>query len=89
MREFEFLFFLLVIIVLGLRTVEFSAEFYTVLEQGQQANLSVVRFRQERGAASTFHKVIDALYVMLKKRDMLIGDPVRAKDMVMVLEGFR
>lgn len=59
-----------------------------MLEHGRQANLSVVRFKQERGAASTFHKVVDMLCVMLKKRDMLVDDPVRAKNMARVLDGF-
>jgi hypothetical protein len=71
---------------LRLREVEFTAEFYTVLEHGHRANLSLVRFKQERGAASSFNKVVDTMYMMLKSRDMIVEDPVRAKKMARVLE---
>ncbi|KAJ5298200.1 uncharacterized protein N7443_006320 [Penicillium atrosanguineum] len=71
---------------LRLREVEFTAEFYTVLEHGRQANLSLVRFKQERGAASSFNKVVDTMHMMLKSRDMIVQDTVRAKKMSRVLE---
>lgn len=73
-------------IVLRLREVEFTAEFYTVLEHGRQANLSLVRFKQERGAASSFNKVVDTVHLMLKSRGMIVEDPVRAKKMSRVLD---
>lgn len=73
---------------LRLRAVDFSAEFYTVLEHGRQANLSLVRFRQERGAASSFHKVVDTLEMVLKQRGLLVEDPDRAKNMARILDAF-
>ncbi|KAF4153305.1 hypothetical protein CNMCM6069_001003 [Aspergillus lentulus] len=73
---------------LRLRAVDFSAEFYTVLEHGRQANLSLVRFRQERGAASSFHKVVDTLEMVLKQRGLLVEDPDRAKKMARILDAF-
>lgn len=73
---------------LRLRAVDFSAEFYTVLEHGRQANLSLVRFRQERGAASSFHKVVDTLEMVLKQRGLLVEDPDRAKNMARILHAF-
>jgi hypothetical protein len=66
--------------------VEFTAEFYTVLEHGRQANLSLVRFKQERGAASSFNKVVETVQSMLKSRGMLVEDPARAKKMSRVLD---
>lgn len=71
---------------LNLRPVEFSAEFFTVLEHGRHANLSLVRFRQERGAASSFHKVVDTLELVLKRRSFVVEDPVRSKKMVKILD---
>ncbi|KAH8695063.1 putative serine/threonine protein kinase [Talaromyces proteolyticus] len=71
---------------LHLRPVEFSVEFYTVLEHGRHANLSVVRFRQERGAASSFHKVVDTLEMFMKRRGYTVEDPARSKKMVKVLD---
>ena len=73
---------------LRLRPVDFSAEFYTVLEHGRQANLSLVRFQQERGAASSFGKVVDSLSVVMKQRDLLVDDPARAKKMARVLDDY-
>lgn len=72
--------------VLHLREVEFTAEFYTVLEHGRQANLSLVRFKQERGAASSFNKVVDTVHGTLKRRGMVVEDPSRAKKMSRVLD---
>jgi serine/threonine-protein kinase HSL1 (negative regulator of Swe1 kinase) len=73
-------------LVLRLREVEFIAEFYTVLEHGRQSNLSLVWFKQQRGAASSFNKVVDTVYMMMKSRGMVVEDPVRAKRMARVLD---
>lgn len=73
-------------LVLRLREVEFIAEFYTVLEHGRQANLSLVRFKQERGAASSFNKVVDTVHMMLQNRGLIVEDPVRAKKMARILD---
>lgn len=67
--------------VLRLRSVEFTAEFFNVLEHGRQANLSLVRLKEEGGAASSFNKVIETLTVVLKQRKFLVEDSTRAKDM--------
>ncbi|RAK74769.1 serine/threonine-protein kinase [Aspergillus fijiensis CBS 313.89] len=73
---------------LRLRPVQFSAEFCTYLERGRQENLSLVRFRQERGAASSFNKVVDALSMVMEQRNMLVEDPARAKEMIRILDAF-
>lgn len=82
------LIYLSLSLVLRLRPVKFSAEFYTVLEHGQQANLSLVRFRQERGAASSFQKVVDTLHLVMKQRGILVEDASRAKKMTRILDAF-
>ncbi|KXG54361.1 uncharacterized protein PGRI_075050 [Penicillium griseofulvum] len=71
---------------LHLREVEFTAEFYTVLEHGHQANLSLVRFKQERGAASSFNKVVETVHNTLMRRGMVVEDASRAKKMSRVLD---
>ncbi|KAJ5092583.1 hypothetical protein NUU61_007453 [Penicillium alfredii] len=71
---------------LRLRAVEFTAEFYTVLEHGRQANLSLVRFKQERGAASSFKEVVETVQMTLKHRGLVVEDPARAKKMTRVLD---
>ena len=50
-----------------------------MLEHGRKANLSVMKFTQERGAASTFTKIVDTLEVAFDKRNLLVLDPARSK----------
>ncbi|GKZ30092.1 hypothetical protein AbraIFM66950_007786 [Aspergillus brasiliensis] len=73
---------------LGEVNLQFSAEFCTYLEQGRQEKLSLVRFKQEHGAASSFHKVVDTLYLLMKGQHMLMEDPARAKEMVRILDDY-
>ena len=72
-----------------IRPVAFSAEFYTVLEDGRRGNLSLVRFKQERGAVSSFNRVIDTLKIYMKERGLLVEDPVRAQQMMKVLDKYQ
>lgn len=69
-----------------MRPVEFSAELFTLLEYGRNVNLSLIRFKQERGAASSFRKVMDTLSVVLEQRKMVVEDIVKAKKMIKVLD---
>jgi serine/threonine-protein kinase HSL1, negative regulator of Swe1 kinase len=64
---------------LHLRPVNFHAHLFTVLEHGRKCNLSIARFTQERGAASSFYKVVDTLGAVLKERELLIADASRRK----------
>ncbi|KAK2736343.1 hypothetical protein FQN57_000793 [Myotisia sp. PD_48] len=70
---------------LRLRPVKFSAEFYTVLEFGHPADLSLIRLRLEQGATSTFNKLAKALGVELKRQDYLVQNTRRARNMTKVL----
>nr|KMM66857.1 BR serine/threonine-protein kinase 1 [Coccidioides posadasii RMSCC 3488] len=70
---------------LRLRPVEFSAELFTVLEYGRHVSLSLIRLKQERGAASSFRKVVETLIAVLKQRKLLVEDTVKAKKMAKVL----
>lgn len=72
---------LTVLLVLKLKPVQFAGELFRVVEYGHRANLSIIRFTQERGAASSFYKVVETLQVILKERGLLVGDPSRAKKM--------
>lgn len=64
---------------LSLKPVYFHAYVYTVLEHGRKANLSVIKFTQERGAASTFTKIVETLESTFHKRNLLVLDPERKK----------
>ncbi|OTA61429.1 Pkinase-domain-containing protein, partial [Hypoxylon sp. EC38] len=71
---------------LNLREASFAAEIMTVVEHGRRNHLSVVRFTQERGAASTFHKVVDTMDAVFGSRGLLITDKHKAKIMVKMLD---
>ena len=64
---------------LHLRPVHFHAHLFTVLEHGRKCSLSVARFTQERGAASSFYKVVDTLEAVLKGRELTVEDPTRRR----------
>ncbi|KAI1622454.1 serine/threonine protein kinase [Exophiala viscosa] len=64
---------------LQLKPVHFHAYLYSVLEHGRKANLSIMKFTQEKGAASSFYKVVDTLEALLKERDLLVVDMRRRK----------
>ncbi|KIW89741.1 uncharacterized protein Z519_09898 [Cladophialophora bantiana CBS 173.52] len=64
---------------LQLKPVHFHAYLYSVLEHGRKANLSIIKFTQEKGAASSFYKVVDTLEAVLKERSLLVVDTQRKK----------
>ena len=64
---------------LRLKPVHFHARLFTVLEHGHKCRLSVARFTQERGAASSFYKVVDTLEAVLKERELTVEDQARKK----------
>lgn len=39
----------------------------------------MIRFTQERGAASSFYKVVETLEAVLKERGFLVTDSIRRK----------
>ena len=59
---------------LRIRAVEIAAEFFTVLEGGRRAGLAVGRLVQERGAKSSFERVVGALEGVLRERGVLVGE---------------
>jgi len=59
--------------------VTFHAHLFTVLEHGRKCRLSIARFTQERGAASSFYKVVDTVEVVLKERELTVEDAVRKR----------
>ena len=60
---------------LRIKGVELAAEFFEVLEKGRRVKggLAVARLTQERGAKSSFERVIRALEQVLGERGVLVG----------------
>lgn len=67
---------------LGIKEVSFAGEIMTVVEHGRRSHLSIARFTQERGAASSFYKVVETMEMVLKCRGFLVADG-RKKMMMM------
>lgn len=65
--------------------VSFAVEIMTVIEHGKRNPLSIVRFTQERGAASSFHRVVDTMDTMFRPRFLLVEDKHKTKMMIKTL----
>ncbi len=70
---------------LGIRAVSFACEIITVIEHGKRNHLSIIRLTQEKGSASSFHKVADTVKGVMRERERLVSDKQKAKMMVKTL----
>ncbi|KAH8880165.1 Pkinase-domain-containing protein [Thozetella sp. PMI_491] len=70
---------------LNMKEVSFAAEIMTVIEHGRRSHLSIVRFTQEKGAASSFNKVIDTMEAVFHNRALLVVDKRKSKMMIKTL----
>ncbi|KAI1335365.1 hypothetical protein F5Y15DRAFT_409212 [Xylariaceae sp. FL0016] len=71
--------------ILRVKEVSFAIEIMTVIEHGKRNQLCIARFTQERGAASSFHQVVDYLHVMFSERNLLVSDKRKIKMMIKTL----
>ena len=65
--------------------MSFAAEIMTVIEHGRRAQLSIARFTQEKGAASSFYKVVETLETIMRSRGMLVAEERKQKMMIKTL----
>jgi hypothetical protein len=70
---------------LNLKEVSFAVELLTVIEHGKRAQLSIAHFTQEKGAASSFHRVVDAIQTAFGTRALLVTDKRKVGMMVKTL----
>ncbi|KAI1111862.1 hypothetical protein F5Y14DRAFT_288461 [Nemania sp. NC0429] len=70
---------------LNLKEVAFAVEIMMVIEHGKRAHLSIARFTQERGAASSFHKVVDTINSVFSERNLLVVEKRKVKMMIKTL----
>lgn len=73
------------IIDLNIKEVAIAAEIVTVIEHGKRQPLSIVRFTQERGAASSFHRVVDTIRIVFDDRNLVVTDRNKQKMMIRTL----
>ncbi|KKF92623.1 Serine/threonine-protein kinase GIN4 [Ceratocystis platani] len=70
---------------LGIKEVALAAEIMTVIEHGSNRPLSIVRFTQERGAASSFHTVVKTTKEVFSRRNKLVTDRQKSRMMIKTL----
>jgi hypothetical protein len=68
-----------------MKEVAFAAKVMKVIEHGRKSHLSIARFTQELGAASSFHKVVETMEGVLKCRGMLVADDRKRSMMIKTL----
>lgn len=57
----------------------------TVIEHGKRNHLSIARFTQEKGAASSFHRVVGAINAAFGTRALLVTDKRKVNMMIKTL----
>lgn len=70
---------------LNIRPVDLAVEVFTVLERGRKSNLALARFTQEKGAKSSFERVVRTLERVLDGKGLLVEDEEIKKGMKSVL----
>lgn len=70
---------------LNLKEVAFAVEIMTVIEHGKKQPLSIIRFTQELGAASSFHRLVDTMRIVLTRRGLLVTDRNKQRMMIKTL----
>ncbi|PHH63544.1 hypothetical protein CDD81_5731 [Ophiocordyceps australis] len=68
---------------LNIKEVDFFAQTMRVIDHNDmKQQLSIVRFTQERGAASSFHRVVDSMIMFFDSRQLLVMDEVKRQRML-------
>ncbi|KAH6710854.1 hypothetical protein BKA61DRAFT_104529 [Leptodontidium sp. MPI-SDFR-AT-0119] len=67
---------------LDMKEVSFAVEIMTVIEHGKKHHLSIARLTQEKGAASTFHRLLETLESVMKVRNVLVADERKKRMMI-------
>ncbi|KAK4248886.1 hypothetical protein C7999DRAFT_13228 [Corynascus novoguineensis] len=67
---------------LDLKEVSFAIELMAVIEHGKRNQLTIARFTQEEGAASSFHRVVDGINAAFGTRALLIMDKRKIRMMI-------
>ncbi|RKF72601.1 putative serine threonine-protein kinase gin4 [Golovinomyces cichoracearum] len=71
---------------LKIKNVSFAAEFMTVIEHGKRSTLSIARWTQEQGAASSFEKVVETIEKVFGERNLLVTDQKKRKMMIKTIK---
>ena len=67
-------------LALHIPPITLHAELHTVLHHGKTANLALARFTQQKGARSSFLRIVNALEKIMKEKGLLIVDKVQVEE---------
>ncbi|KFY08292.1 hypothetical protein V492_06361 [Pseudogymnoascus sp. VKM F-4246] len=70
---------------LELKQVAFACEFLTVIEHGKRNHLSICKFTQETGAASSLYRVVATMESVFMTRGLLVGEERKRRMMIKTL----
>jgi len=70
---------------LGIKPVAFRVELFVVLQNGRKVGLSLARWTQTRGAASSFCQVLEAVQRTMAARSVLIEDEAKCRELEGIL----
>lgn len=70
---------------LGLKEVDFVIELFVILQQGRRKGLSIARWTQRKGAASSFRRVVQEVEARFESKNLLVKDKSARKEMEVLL----
>lgn len=71
---------------LDIKEVSFAIEVMAVIEHGRKGFLSIARFTQEAGAASSFHTVVKTVREAMGGRGYITRDERKTRMMIKTLQ---
>ena len=72
---------------LRIKEVSFVIQLFVVLEHGRHNNLSVARFVQRKGAASSFRVAVGRIETVMQKKGFTVVDEGKRKEMEEMVGG--
>ena len=70
---------------LGIKPVAFRVELFVVLQNGRKVGLSLGRWTQVRGAASSFKRVVEVAEQSLAQRKVLVENEEQRRELETIL----
>lgn len=68
-----------------MKPVSIVAELFVVLEHGRRAQLSIARFTQAKGAASSFKRTMEVLESVMNAKGLVVEDDESRAAMMEIL----
>jgi len=70
---------------LGIKPVAFRVELFVVLQNGRKVGLSLGRWTQTRGAASSFKQVVEVVEQSMRAKEIMVTDVEKCRELEGIL----